>query len=74
VIREDRELLADLGQLNSDVVPLAMKIMDESVTVSAQEQCAFAERLVAMARRLEARAARAGMVVEGEAGRRCITS
>ena len=43
-----------------------MKIMDESVTVSAQEQCAFAERLVAMGRRLEARAATTGMVVEGK--------
>jgi len=46
--REDRELLAELGRLNSDVVPLAMKIMDENVTVTAQEQYAFAERLVAM--------------------------
>ena len=26
--REDRELLAELRRLNSDVVPLAMKIMD----------------------------------------------
>lgn len=34
MIREDRELLAELGRLNSDVVPLAMKIMDESVTVT----------------------------------------
>ncbi|MDQ3601689.1 MAG: hypothetical protein M3408_10650 [Actinomycetota bacterium] len=67
MIREDRELLAELRQLNSDVVPFAMKIMDESVTVSAQEQCAFAERLVAMGRRLEARAATTGMVVEGDA-------
>jgi hypothetical protein len=64
--REDRELLAELRRLNSDVVPLAMKIMDESVTVTAQEQYAFAERLVAMGRRLEARAAETGMVVEGE--------
>jgi len=53
--REDRELLADLRRLNSDVVPLAMKIMDESVTVAAQEQFAFAERLIAMGRRLEER-------------------
>ncbi len=35
--REDRELLTELRQLNSDVVPLAMKIMDESVTVTAEE-------------------------------------
>ena len=58
VIREDRELLAELRQLNSDVVPLAMRIMDESITVTVQEQCAFAERLIAMGRRLQARAQR----------------
>ncbi|MCA1707729.1 MAG: hypothetical protein LC808_32455 [Actinobacteria bacterium] len=51
--REDRELLAELRRLNSDVVPLAMKIMDESVMVTAQEQYAFARRLMAMGRRLE---------------------
>jgi len=68
--REDRELLAELRRLNSDVVPFAMKIMDESVTVTVEEQYAFAERLVAMGRRLEERAqrtTRGGMacVVEG---------
>ncbi len=64
--REDRELLAELGRLNSDVVPLAMRIMDESVTVTAEEQYVFAERLVAMGRRLEARARRADdRVIEG---------
>lgn len=51
--RRPGALLAELGRLNSDVVPLAMKIMDESVTVIAEEQHAFAERLVAMGRRLE---------------------
>ena len=75
MIREDRELLAELGRLNTDVVPLAMKIMDESVTVTAEEQYVFAKRLVAMGRRLEERAQRTaagvmdgvveGMVVEG---------
>jgi hypothetical protein len=30
VIREDRLLLAELGRLNTDVVPLAMRIMDDS--------------------------------------------
>jgi hypothetical protein len=53
---EDRELLAELRRLNSDVVPLAMKIMDESIAVTAEEQYAFAERLMAMGRRLEERA------------------
>jgi len=56
--REDRELLAELRRLNSDVVPLAMKIMDESVTVTAEEQYAFADRLVTMGRRLEERGKR----------------
>ncbi len=58
MIREDRELLAELGRLNTDVVPLAMRIMDESVIVSAQEQDAFAERLITMGQRLQARARR----------------
>ena len=40
--REDRELLAELRRLNSDVVPFAMKIMDERVTVIAEEQYTFA--------------------------------
>ena len=64
--REDRERLAELSRLSSDVVPLAMKIMDESVTVTAEEQCAFAERLMAMGRRLQSRASGVGSVVEGE--------
>lgn len=40
MIRADRELLADLARLNSDVVPLAMK-MDDSVT--REEQQTFAD-------------------------------
>lgn len=50
--------------------------MDESVAVTPEEQCAFAERLVAMGRRLEERAEGMaceiiagvveGMVVDGE--------
>jgi len=76
MIREDRELLAELGRLNSDVVPLAMKIMDEGVTVTAEEQYVFANRLMAMGRRLEQRAQQMaagtidgvveGMVVDGD--------
>jgi hypothetical protein len=64
VIREDRLLLAELGRLNTDVVPLAMRIMDESAT--AEEHYTFAERLVAMARRLQDRAAHLGLVIDGE--------
>lgn len=47
MIRDDRELLAELARLNTDVVPLAMQIMDEGVTID--DQVAFAERLIAMA-------------------------
>ncbi|MGH3843518.1 MAG: hypothetical protein ACRDS0_19045 [Pseudonocardiaceae bacterium] len=57
-------LLVDLGRLNTAVVPLAMRIMDESAT--AEEHYAFAERLEAMARRLQARAMRVGQVIDGE--------
>lgn len=60
--REDLLLLTDLRQLNSDVAPLAMRIMDDSAT--AEEQHAFAERLTAMALRLQARAAHVGLVVD----------
>lgn len=62
MIREDRELLAELARVNSDVVPLALHIMDETATVD--EQYTFAERLIAMARQLQTRAA--GVVIEGE--------
>lgn len=62
MIRADRELLAELARLNSDVVPLAMHIMGESAT--ADEQHAFAERLIAMARQLQARAL--DVVIEGD--------
>ncbi|HET9255603.1 MAG TPA: hypothetical protein VFO16_10420 [Pseudonocardiaceae bacterium] len=64
MIREDRLLLADLGRLNTDVVPLAMRIIDEIAT--AEEHHAFAERLEAMARRLRAGATRVGQVIDGE--------
>ncbi|MGH3801399.1 MAG: hypothetical protein ACRDTD_14930 [Pseudonocardiaceae bacterium] len=64
MIREDRLLLAELGRLNTDVVPLAMRIMDDSAT--AEEHYAFAERLAAMAQRLQAWAAHVGLVIDGE--------
>ncbi|MGH3874291.1 MAG: hypothetical protein ACRDSR_22795 [Pseudonocardiaceae bacterium] len=64
MIREDRLLLAELGRLNTDVVPLAMRIMDGSAT--AEEHHVFAKRLAAMARRLQARAAQLGSVIDGE--------
>ncbi len=64
MIREDRLLLAELGRLNTDVVPLAMRIIDESATVD--EHFAFAKRLAAMAQRLQARAVRMSLVIDGE--------
>jgi hypothetical protein len=64
VIREDRLLLAELGRLNSDVVPLAMRIMDDIAT--AEEHYAFAQRLTAMATRLQARGTQVGVVIDGE--------
>lgn len=64
MIREDRLLLAELARLNTDVVPLAMRIMDDSATAS--EHYAFAERLTAMAGRLQVRAVRMSVVIDGE--------
>ncbi|MGH3901169.1 MAG: hypothetical protein ACRDTA_23550 [Pseudonocardiaceae bacterium] len=49
MIREDRELLAELAQLNTAVAPLAMCIMDG--TASAAEQQNFARRLIAVGER-----------------------
>jgi hypothetical protein len=54
VIRADRELLPELARLNSDVVPLAMRIMGNGAT--SDEQRVFAQRLIAMVGRLQARA------------------
>lgn len=64
MIREDRLLLAELGRLNGDVAPLAMRIMDDSAT--AEEHYVFAERLVTMALRLQARGEHVGLVIDGE--------
>jgi hypothetical protein len=49
VIREDRELLAELARLNTDMVPLVMTIMEESA--SAAEQAHYADRLIAAGKR-----------------------
>ncbi|MGH3777774.1 MAG: hypothetical protein ACRDRR_18930 [Pseudonocardiaceae bacterium] len=65
MIREDRELLAELARLNSDMAPLAMRIMDSSA--SAAEQVRYAQRLIAVGERLGRRADEmTGTVVEGE--------
>lgn len=65
MIREDRELLAELARLNRELAPLALRIMDGSA--GAAEQLRYAERLVAAGQRLEHRAdARWDGTVEGE--------
>jgi len=48
-IRADRVLLADLTRMNSGVVPLAMRITDDSSTVD--EQRTFADRLIELGTR-----------------------
>jgi hypothetical protein len=49
VIREDRELLAELARLNTAMAPLAMRMMGG--TASAAEQKDYAQRLVAAGER-----------------------
>jgi hypothetical protein len=65
VIREDRELLAELARLNTAMASLAMGIMDGSA--SAVEQHAYAQRLIVAGERMRKRANEtAAVVVEGE--------
>lgn len=65
MIREDRELLAELARLNSDLVSFAIGVMENRLPPA--EQHAVACRLVNLAEAIQARAQRqdAG-VVEGE--------
>lgn len=65
MIREDRELLTELARLNTDMAPLAMRVMDGSA--SAAEQTHYAQRLIAAGEGLQRRANEtAGAVIEGE--------
>ncbi len=64
MIRDDRELLAELALVNSDVVPVAMRVMDDSAT--SEEQRALAERLIHIGHRLRQRADHTERVVEGQ--------
>jgi hypothetical protein len=65
MIREDRELLAELARLNRELTPLAMRIMEHAA--SAAEQADYAQRLIAAGERLQRRAAGANaVVIEGE--------
>ncbi|MGH4022831.1 MAG: hypothetical protein ACRDT0_27070 [Pseudonocardiaceae bacterium] len=65
MIREDRELLAELALINGDVAQLAMRMMEGSA--NAAEQHDFARRLIAAGEWLHRRAdATARLVVEGD--------
>lgn len=65
MIREDRELLAELARINTAMAPLAMRIMDGSA--STAEQAHYADRLITAGKRLQRRANEtAGSVIEGE--------
>jgi len=65
MIREDRELLAELARVNGDMASLGMRIMEGSA--SAREQQYYAQRLIAVGERLRRRAAGMGdVVIEGE--------
>jgi hypothetical protein len=66
MIRADRELLADFARMNSDVVTLAMQIMDDSAT--SEEQQTFAERLIELGTRLSHQARRTRIVIDGDTG------
>jgi hypothetical protein len=65
VIREDRELLAELARLNGDMTSLGMRIIEGSA--SAAEQSHYAQRLIAAGERLDRRVkTTGGAVIEGE--------
>ncbi|MGH3815423.1 MAG: hypothetical protein ACRDUV_23730 [Pseudonocardiaceae bacterium] len=78
MIRKDRELLVELARLNTDVVPLAMRVMEGSAT--AQEQRVFAQRLIAAGTRLHHRADEServvidGEVIVGDNGALCVST
>ncbi len=65
MIREDRELLTELARLNREMAPLAMRMMEDSASITEQRN--YAERLIAAGERLRQRAeATKGTVIEGD--------
>src|SRR5262245_45107130 len=65
MIREDRELLAELARLNTAMASLALRIMDGSASVAEQQN--YAQRLIAAGERLQQRAHETTHpVIEGE--------
>ena len=66
MLREDRELLAELARLNTEMASLGMRIVDDNA--SAAEQRHYAERLIAAGEWLRRRAdGLGGTIIEGEA-------
>ncbi|MGQ0719704.1 MAG: hypothetical protein ACT4NP_20770 [Pseudonocardiales bacterium] len=65
MIREDRELLAELARLNTDMASLGLRVMEGSA--SSAEQRHYAKRLIAAGERLQRRAdGMGGAVIDGE--------
>ncbi len=64
MIRDDRELLAELARLNTDMPSLALRIMGGSVTAS--EQWHYGQWLIAAGQRSQRRTeGTGGMIIEG---------
>jgi hypothetical protein len=66
MIRAGRELLADLARLNSDVVPLAMQIMDNRATFDEHDYSPTGSRLTELGIRLHDRAHQTGLVIDSD--------
>ncbi|HET9258336.1 MAG TPA: hypothetical protein VFO16_24495 [Pseudonocardiaceae bacterium] len=65
MIREDRELLAELARLNRAMASFALRLMEGSA--SGEEQRHYAHRLIAVGERLRRRADEMpGAVIDGE--------
>ncbi len=65
MIREDRELLAELARLNSDIASLAVRMLDGSAGVAEQQR--YAQRLIAAGECLHRRArGTSGAVIESD--------
>lgn len=65
MIRKDRELLTELARLNTAMAPLAMRIMDGSVSTSEQQD--YVQRLIVVGEWLRQRAnGMSGSVIEVE--------
>lgn len=65
MIREDRELLAELARINGDMPTMGLRLMAGSAGAAEQEH--YAQRLIAAGERLRRRAeSMVGVVIEGE--------